>query len=781
MKIKKIKIFILLLVFIASFITAAVPAPVFKWRNGGFSPAQFNKGMYTSPALLDINQDGIKEVIWANFKVFAFNGATGAIIWSFWAGNERGGANDYNSIGTDTNVAVADINNDGFGEIVTAHTNGLLCVYDRNGYFLDGFPLKPLGRTESIESLSVFDLDNDGYCEIIIGWANPYDINLNPNAHLNICVIGHDGAIKPGWPQYVPNPNANALGIFGQNIAVGDINRDGFGEVVAPSDTGKTCAYYHDGSALPINPAVYRTSWMTVWPDVVNYENYDHEKLGWYLDGPFYMCTDYPATIADVNADGSSEIIIVGGVYTCPGEHPTDDDYEPLYNTPFIYNLDRTRFNYGTYNWESDLPKTGAPLTNSWTVAPLKRANPVVVDIDGDGKKEILSSSFDGKLHCYWLDKTEHGSWPFPIYDPAEGTIRFSSEPTVADLDGDGSLEVIFTSWPQYHSHKGGHLFILNSQGSLLHKKALPYGDLNGNVGELDYDGCLAAPTIGDVDGDGQVEIVLGTVYAGLVVYDLPGAVMGSAPWPTGRHDYARTGWVDDTSNTVGIDSVQVLAPNGGENWNGGTVHDINWSSTGSGSSVNIHFSTNGGSSWAWMAAGTNNNGSFSWEVPAMLSANCLVRVSDTDGDPSDVSDRVFSISSTAAETVTTPGRPAGAASGAAAASYAYSTGGSASNLGHSLQYMFDWGDGSDSGWLAPVTTTAARSWSAAGTYNVRARARCATHTAIESPWSTTLSVIIYDGDAAGAYNSPAQYKVLPEVIWSSATGGGTWMSNVQV
>jgi hypothetical protein len=534
------KILVLLLVFTPLYIAAAVPAPVFKWRNGGFSNAQFNKAMYTSPALLDINQDGVNEIIWANFKVFAFDGKTGNVIWSFFAGYDRSNPGKYNPIGTDTNVAVADINQDGFGEIITAHTNGLLCAYDRNGNFLPGFPLKPAGRTDPIESLSVFDLDNDGYDEIIIGWANP--------KNLNVCVIGHDGAVKAGWPQYVPNPNANALGIFGQNIAVGDINNDGFGELVVPSDTGKVCAYYHDGRPLPINKQVYKTPWMSTWPDVVNYENYDHEKLGWFLDGYFYMCTDYPAAIADVNGDGSSEIIIMGGVYTCPGENPTDDDYDPIYATPFIYNLDRTRFNNGTYNWESHLPKSGKPLTNSWKIAALKRANPVLVDIDGDGKKEILSSSYDGKLHCYWLDKTEHGNWPFSVYDPAEGRIRFSSEPVVADLDNNGSLEVIFASWPQFYTHTGGHLFILNSQGTLLHKTALPYGD-NGDVGELLYDGCLAAPTIGDVDGDGQVEIVLGMVYAGLVVYDLPGAVLGSAPWPTGRHDYARTGWADYISN----------------------------------------------------------------------------------------------------------------------------------------------------------------------------------------------------------------------------------------
>ncbi|MCG2812342.1 MAG: FG-GAP-like repeat-containing protein, partial [Candidatus Aminicenantes bacterium] len=761
------KILVLILAFIPLFIAAAVPSPVFKWRNGGFSLKQFNKGMYTSPALLDINQDGVKEIIWANFKVFAFDGITGTALWSFWAGNDRASANTYYGIGTDTNVAVADINNDGFGEIITTHTDGLLCAYDRNGYFLPGFPLRPTGRTDPICSLSVYDLDNDGYFEIIIGWGMANN--------LNICVISHDGAVKAGWPQYTLDNNANALGIFGENIAVGDINKDGFGELVAPSDTGKTCAYYYDGRALPINPVF--NSWMTTWPDVTNYENYASEKFGWEPNGLFYMGTEQPATIADVNADGSFEIVIVGGMYT----YPDDGNYQPLYTMPFIYNLDRTRFKNTAYDWESGLPRSGAPLSNDWNFIARKRTNPVVVDLDGDGKKEILSSSFDGKLHCYWLDRTEHGNWPYSVYVPAEGRIRFSSEPAVADLDGDGSLEVIFTSWPQYYSNTGGHLFILNSQGSLLHKVALPYGD-NGSVGNLYYDGCLAAPTIGDVDGDGQVEIVLGTVYAGLVVYDLPGAVMGSAPWPTGRHDYSRTGWTDYVSNIAGLDSVQVLAPNGGENWNGGSVHDITWSTTGSGAFVSIDYSINGGSSWISVLADTANDGSYGWTVPATLSANCLVRVSDTDGDPSDVSDRVFSISTSGAETVSTPQPPLGAAFGLAAASCSYFTGGSTSNLGHVVQYKFDWDDGSDSGWLAEDTTQASHSWAAAGTYDVRAMACCAEHTTVESLWSATLSVIIYDGGGTtGSYNSPAQYKVLPEVIWSSATGGGTWMSNVQV
>jgi len=621
------KILVMALVFIPFLIDAAVPAPVFKWRNGGYSIVQFNKGMYTSPALLDLNQDGIAEIIWANFKVFAFAGNSGAVLWSFWAGNDRSSSDASNGIGTDTNIAVADINKDGFGEIITAHTNGLLCAYDRNGYFLSGFPLKPMGRSDPIESLSVFDMDNDGYFEIIIGWGSA--------KNLNVCVVGHDGIVKAGWPQYVPNPNANAMGIYGINIAVGDINRDGFGELVVPSDTGKTCAYFHDGSAVPVS-TVFGSN--KKWPDVVNYENYDHEKAGYYPNGRFYMGTDFPASIADVNMDGSYEIIIVGGVFS----NPTDQNYQELYTTPFIYNLNRTRFKDVSYNWESGLPQSGAPLSDDWSIMPLKRTNPVVVDIDGDNKKEILSSSYDGKMHCYWLDKTEHGNWPFSIYDPAEGVIRFSSEPVVADLDSDGNLEVIFTSWPQYYSNKGGHLFILNTQGALLHKIALPYGD-NSNVGELQYDGCLAAPTIGDVDGDGQVEIVLGTVYAGLVVYDLPGSVLGSAPWPTGRHDYARTGWADYISNTG---NISVISPNGGESWQAGTTHDITWAGSTAITNVKIELSFNGGSLWSTIIASTPNDGSYMWDIGTTPSLGCVMRISDILGTASDTSDAMFVLTS---------------------------------------------------------------------------------------------------------------------------------------
>ena len=91
-------------------------------------------------------------------------------------------------------------------------------------------------------------------------------------------------------------------------------------------------------------------------------------------------------------------------------------------------------------------------------------------------------------------------------------------------------------------------------------------------------------------------------------------------------------------------------------------------------------------------------------------------------------------------ETVYSPTTPNGPTVGGAGITYNYSTGGSSSNLGHSIQYFFDWGDGTNSGWLPLGVTSASKSWASGGAYSVKAQARCATHTSVASGWSETLS-----------------------------------------
>jgi len=190
--------------------------------------------------------------------------------------------------------------------------------------------------------------------------------------------------------------------------------------------------------------------------------------------------------------------------------------------------------------------------------------------------------------------------------------------------------------------------------------------------------------------------------------------------------------------------AIKVTSPDGGESWVVGTSHNITWTSEGTVNNVNIDYSTNSGTSWTPVVSDTPNDGTHPWTVPNAPSATCLVRVQEiTDGIPTDRSDAVFSIVSSGTETVSTPDKPNGPATGAVGANYTYVTGGSESNWSDPVQYYFDWGDGFNSGWLPVGTTMATHAWTLASTYNVRARARCETHTTIVSFWTSNFAVTL--------------------------------------
>jgi hypothetical protein len=156
--------------------------------------------------------------------------------------------------------------------------------------------------------------------------------------------------------------------------------------------------------------------------------------------------------------------------------------------------------------------------------------------LDGDGKLEILYPSYDGRVHAYWLDKTEHGQWPYAINKAGEGFFRFAGEPVVADLDNNGRAEVIFASWVQKGKNATGKLHLLDDQGNVLHEVDLPKA-FNG-----DWNGALAAPTLANIDSDADLEVVLNTAHAGFVAYDLPGTANARILWGTGRGSQMRTG-----------------------------------------------------------------------------------------------------------------------------------------------------------------------------------------------------------------------------------------------
>jgi len=96
---------------------------------------------------------------------------------------------------------------------------------------------------------------------------------------------------------------------------------------------------------------------------------------------------------------------------------------------------------------------------------------------------------------------------------------------------------------------------------------------------------------------------------------------------------------------TIPEPGLTIIEPNGGETWYVGSTHDIWWNNYNFSDNVKIEYSTDGGVSYSTIISSTSNSGTYSWIVPDTPSSNCLVRVTDAfDGNPSDVSDAVFTI-----------------------------------------------------------------------------------------------------------------------------------------
>ena len=98
------------------------------------------------------------------------------------------------------------------------------------------------------------------------------------------------------------------------------------------------------------------------------------------------------------------------------------------------------------------------------------------------------------------------------------------------------------------------------------------------------------------------------------------------------------------TTLPIFAQTITVTSPDGDEIWEVGSTQTITWTSTGTVGKVKIEYSTDNGISWKNVKASTDNTGSYSWTIPDDPSTNCLVKVSEKDGDPSDTSDAIFAI-----------------------------------------------------------------------------------------------------------------------------------------
>ncbi|MGY0794064.1 SwmB domain-containing protein, partial [Azospirillum argentinense] len=138
-------------------------------------------------------------------------------------------------------------------------------------------------------------------------------------------------------------------------------------------------------------------------------------------------------------------------------------------------------------------------------------STPAFADLDGDGDLDVLVGSNSGSL----LFLRNIGTATAPSFT-LEATNPFGlstfiplASPSIADLDGDGDLDILVGS-------QGGDTLFYRNVGTAT---APSFTLVGTNPFGLGNSGGQASPTMVDIDGDGDLDILVGNIIGDTVVY----------------------------------------------------------------------------------------------------------------------------------------------------------------------------------------------------------------------------------------------------------------------
>ncbi|MFZ5572132.1 MAG: FG-GAP repeat domain-containing protein [Thermodesulfobacteriota bacterium] len=473
-------------------------------------PASWDENWFASPAVFDLDNDGNMEIIASRHSVLYVWDNSGNRLWRAPVGENATSTNDHGSQRQYASPVVGDLDGDGMGEIAIAYGNRV-AVYDHTGMLAPGWPRTFPGSSGEIRSIAASDLDLDGLVEILAVKTSNGPVTV---------VFRIDGTVAPGWPQVQNCSTCNDYGGYNQNIGAADFTGDGLPEVVSTYDICHIGIMNAGGSPLPAHP-MFSGDYVSSVP---MFHDIDLAIQGWGADGNDRdEFTDSPPVFADMDADGSPEIILYS-------DHELAGEYINRGNCLWVLKADMTRAEGFETPVCSGMPLYTGYQDNIVQVAPA----PAIARLAGDSRPAIVAPSYDGNLYCYSGGGDILWQYPFDS-DSAEPFIG-ASGPAIGDLNDDGIPEIVFTTYSI--TQNVSHLIILDAAGTQLFKTAIAKR------------GSMSPPTIADVDGDHRWEIIvslkdtIGSGLGGVQIWDVASAVTDGhpPPWPTGRGNLLRDG-----------------------------------------------------------------------------------------------------------------------------------------------------------------------------------------------------------------------------------------------
>lgn len=204
-----------------------------------------------------------------------------------------------------------------------------------------------------------------------------------------------------------------------------------------------------------------------------------------------------PYNIGDVDGDGSPEMVVPAGddyIYIVNGNGEIESEFVGCtqhsgIGLDDVDNDGKLEIITGRYAY-NEVRCYEIDGTLIWSASPFGEDFPVIEDLDGDGINEFVCGDYDDN-HAYCRKVTDGSLVWCSTTDTSDDTGNGMS--CVGDLDGDGTMEVVYGDDIATYMFKG-------TNGSRIWKitnMAGPY---------LWQTGCIAC----DIDGDGKYEVVGG-------------------------------------------------------------------------------------------------------------------------------------------------------------------------------------------------------------------------------------------------------------------------------
>jgi hypothetical protein len=287
--------------------------------------------------------------------------------------------------------------------------------------------------------------------------------------------------------------------------------------------------------------------------------------------GRFYST---PA-IGDLDLDGDFEIVVAAwddNIYVLDeqGNVKWQRYVEPKWSSPSLGDIDGDgdlEVFIGSdrdtlYAWDCDGSAVNSSFpTGAFVALPdgatVNYGSPAIADIDTvSGTVEVIYATRGGNVYAWDKDATL-------LWSYATGLERAMSSPIIGDVDDDGTLEVVVAEGLDAVATKN-RLYVLNATTGGLEKYWSGADSIPGSISTVGS-GWIHPPSLADLDGDDDLEIMIGTEGPSLgyngdtraVVYDhfrLRNSCLDAIPVPGVNLASSSHGYVNSAVTVADLD-----------------------------------------------------------------------------------------------------------------------------------------------------------------------------------------------------------------------------------